>query len=256
MADEAVGPPMVVLPERVDRRLRLGPFPSARDALKFLGYAAVGSLVALALSPWIGVGTIVLGFGVAIARVDGQSPDRRALAYLRYRVGRPRRSAPVNRGPVSALARRGFVALADGRYAAMVRAGGTPMAYLPPADLAARFDRFREMLRSNVGDLILAGSLAPMRAGPVMPPPVARERMDHDAHGGYSSLIRMICHRRRVRRVDLLLASDEGGPVGIERLEVRTGSVIERLAALEVPAQRLRGRALRDAVERVAGPGG
>src|ERR1700688_4681805 len=44
------GIPVVVgLPESLDRRMRLGPFPSARHALKFAAYAAVGGSVAAIL---------------------------------------------------------------------------------------------------------------------------------------------------------------------------------------------------------------
>lgn len=253
MADEPIGPPVVALPERMDRRLRLGPFPSGRDALKFLAYAAVGSLVALALSPPVGVGIIVLGFGVAVVRTDGRSPDQQALAYLRYRFAPGRRGSIVTPAPVSGLARRGFVALADGRYLAALRTAGTPMAYLPPSELTAKFDRFRELLRSDAGDLALAASFLSMQPGPVVPRPVGADRPDRAARDEYEGLVRTICRRRRIRRVDLLIASTEAGPAGIEQLESRAESLLGRLAALEVPARRLSGRALRDLAERVYG---
>ena len=38
--------PWIGLPATFDRRLRMGPFPSVRDALKFATYAAVGAIPA------------------------------------------------------------------------------------------------------------------------------------------------------------------------------------------------------------------
>ena len=37
--------PDVALPVAIGRRMRLGPFPSARDALRFLAYATAGAVV-------------------------------------------------------------------------------------------------------------------------------------------------------------------------------------------------------------------
>lgn len=248
------GPPIVPLPERVDRPLRLGPFPSARDALKFLAYAAVGALLAVTVSPWLGLGVVAIGFGLAVARLDGAPVDRRALAVLRFLVAAAPRRTAVTRGPISALARRGIVTAADGRYVAVVRAGGAPIAYLPPAELARRFDRFRELLRSNPGELIFLASHAPMRAGPVLPEELPPDRVDRAARDGYADLLRLICGRRRVRRVDLAVAASGPGANGIDELEVRTEGLLERLAALDVPARRLRGARLREAVPRVYAP--
>ncbi len=254
MASADDGPPIVPLPERVDRPLRLGPFPSARDALKFLAYAAAGALLAVVVSPWLGLGAVALGFGLAVARIDGTPLDRRALAILRFHLAAPPKRMPVNRGPASALARRGIVTAEDGRYVAVVRAGGAPVAYLPPAELARRFDRFRELLRAGPGELVFRASFAPMRAGPVLPEDIPPDRVDRAARDGYADLLRLICGRRSVRQVDLAVAASRPGANGIDELEIRIEGLLERLATLDVPARRLRGARLREAVPRVYAP--
>jgi hypothetical protein len=253
MASPVDGPPVVVLPERMDRRLRLGPFPSARDALKFLAYAAVGVLVAVLGSPLLGLVAIALGFTVAVLRVDGQGIDRQAVAFLRFHLGRGGWVRAMTPGPTSNLARRGLAAEGDGRFVAVVRAGGTPMAYLPPTEIARRFELFRELLRAGNGEFTLFSSLAPMRSKIVAPGPVADGRPDRPARDGYADLVQLLCGRRRVRRVDLVLASNQAGSDGIADLEVRVGSVLDRLAALNVPAVRLTRRALLDVARRAGG---
>jgi hypothetical protein len=253
MAGPVDGPPVVVLPERLDRRLRLGPFPSARDALKFLAYAAVGALVAALGSPLLGLVAIVVGFAAAVVRVDGQGIDRQALAFLRFHLGYARWVRGMSPGPTSNFARRGLAPGADGRFVAVLRAGGTPMAYLPPHEIARRFELFRELLRSGNGELTLFASLAPMRATPVTPGPLADGRPDRAARDGYAELVRLLCARRQVRRVDLVLASARVGSDGIADLEVRVGSLLDRLAALGVPAVRLTRRALLDVTRRTGG---
>jgi hypothetical protein len=244
------GPPVVALPERMDRRLRLGPFPSARDALKFLAYAAAGALAAALGFPLVGLAAVLAGFAVAVLRIEGQGIDRLALSFVRFYFGRRGWSGRMPSRVSSTLGRGGVAAAGDGRYAAVVRAGGTPMAYLPPAEIARRFDLFRELLRASDGELTILGSLAPMRSTLVVPAPAGGERRDRAARDGYADLVRMLCDRRRIRRVDVMLISDRAGSEGIADLELRTRSLLERMASLELPATRLLGRALADAVRR------
>src|ERR1700691_568649 len=70
------GIPVVVgLPESLDRRMRLGPFPSARHALQVGAHAAVGGSVAAVLGfvwtvPFLGV-----GFLLSVYQNDGRALD-------------------------------------------------------------------------------------------------------------------------------------------------------------------------------------
>jgi hypothetical protein len=251
MVESVDGPPVVSLPERMDRRLRLGPFPSARAAVSFLVYAAVGSGIAAGISPLLGLGVIAGGLAVSVLRYDGDGLHRRGIAIARYWLGGvPRRIRPVVTGSTR-LAGRGFLDEASGRFCSVVRAGGAPMAYLPPPDIAARFDRFRELLRAHEGDLALRVTLAPMRAAPVLPSTPRSEGPDRLARDGYVALVRLLCARRSTRRVDLLLRSDRSGAEGVAQLETRVTSLVERLTGLGVPARRLVGRSLIDAVSRL-----
>jgi hypothetical protein len=251
MADPDDGPPMVPLPERVDRRLRLGPFPSAHDAVRFLGYAAVGTLLAAGVSPLAGFGVIVAGFVLSVVRVDGERPDRRAVSMFRYlfeRLGR--RVGPAVTGR-SSLDRSGAIPGPAGGYLAVVRAGGSPMAYLPPAEIARRFEQFRELLRAEPEGLAFRVWLAPMRPTPVLPPPVSETRADAAARNGYAQLVRLICGRRAVRRIDLLRCSTFAGAEGLTELDGQVSRLIERLTELGLPARRLSGRSLADAARRL-----
>jgi hypothetical protein len=240
-------PPIVRLPERFDRRLRLGPFPSARDALKFVGYAGVAALLAPFTSAFVWLAVAAAGFFVSVVRVDGQGLDDRALAFARWKLERSNGGRLTVNSP-SPLSRRGLVPIAPGRYAAAVRAAGTPTAYLPPAELAARFERYREFLRSIDGPMAFTVGTRPMRAAPVAPaglPPGS-------AADGYRSLVELLCRRRNVRRVDLVIGTERVGADGISDLETRIASLLDGLAAVGVRAARLRDRALEDAI-RVGG---
>jgi len=248
MAAPADGPPIVRLPERFDRRLRLGPFPSGRDALKFVGYAGAAALLVPFTSAVAWLAIAGTAFVVAVVRVDGQGLDDRAFAFVRWRL----RGVATWRTvvtPTGALARRGIVAVAPGRYVAALRAAGSPTAYLPPADLAERFDRYRELLRAVDGSLgVTVGSRA-MRAAPVLPAPTEPgPTADGAAADGYRSLVDLLCRRRHVRRIDLVLGTARFGADGIADLEVRISGLLDGLATLGIRAARLRDRALEDAV--------
>jgi hypothetical protein len=253
MPDPSDGPPVIVLPERVDRRLRLGPFPSARDAVKFLGYAAVGSLLAVLVGPLLGLAIVAAGFALSIVRYEDGRLDARAVTVLRYSLGR----LPAGRGasmtPPSRLWRRGVVPTPSGRYLAVVRAGGSPMAYLPPTEIARRFDRFRELLRAEPEGLVLRVWLSPMQAGPVVPSPVESGRADAPARDGYAELVRLLCARRSVRRIDVLRRSTRPGAEGLAELDTHVTRLLDRLSTLEIPARRLTGASLADAARRLSG---
>jgi hypothetical protein len=250
MGDPLDGPPVVTLPERLDRRLRLGPFASAGDALKFLTYAAVGALLVPFTSPYLWPVVVAGGFALSVFRPEGQGFDERAVAFALWKLRSARKEQGMTRRPENPLGRRGLLSLGPGRYMAIVRTGGTPIAYLPPVELARRFELFRDLLRSVDTSLGFAVTSVAMRPGPVTPPPLRAGRRDQAAAAGYSELVELLCRRRLVRRVHLVLGSDKVGPDGISDLEVRVSTLVERLAGLGLRGIRLRDRGLEDAAHR------
>lgn len=251
MSDGPDGPPLVELPERLDRRLRLGPFPSARDALKFLTYATSGALLAPFVSPYIWLPVVGIGFAVAVWRPEGQAVDERAFAFASWKLRRLRPEGPMTARRANSVARSGFLRLGPGRYAAVLRSGGTPIAYLPPAELARRFDLYRELLRGMDGSFALVSTLVPLRAGTLRPASGATIGADAEARAGYSELVDLLCRRRRARCVYLLVGTDTAGPDSIGNLEGKVASLLERLSSLGLEPVRLRDRGLANAARRL-----
>ena len=250
MAPTDEGAPVVVLPERVDRRLRLGPFPSARDAIKFLCYAAAGALLAPFAGVPVGLGVTALGFMASAWYRDGRPWDEQALAALRWRWRSFGRETSVTAGSENPLLRHGFVRLAPTQFVAVVRAGGTPVAYLPPAELARRFEMFRDLLRATDGHFAFLVTFASIHGGPFLPSALLRPETDAGACSGYADLVRLLCRRRLGRRVYVALGTSEAGAASIARLEGQVASVVERLAAFGLHPVRLRDRALFEAARR------
>ncbi len=250
MVEPSDGPPVVALPERFDRRLRLGPFASARDALKFITYAAAGALLVPFTSPYLWLGVVAVGFGICVYRPDGQALDERVVAFVVWRLGAPNRERLMTPLATDPMARKGLHRIGPGQYIAIVRTGGAPVAYLPPVELERRFELFRELLRSVRGGLAFTVTSAPMRSRPVVPAPVGVARADRLAAAGYAELVELLCRRRSVRRVDLALATETTGADGISDLEGRISTLLERLAGFGVRIVRLRDRPLEDAARR------
>jgi len=250
MGDPSDGPPVVTLPERFDRRLRLGPFPSARDALKFVTCAAVGAVLAPFTSPYVWLAAVAGGFVVSVFRPGGQGLDERAVSFLLWRFRNRERARSVSAASGAPVARQALVGVGPGRYVAIIQTEGTPVAYLPPVELARRFELFRELLRSVHGGMAFSVGLVPMRAGSVLPPSLGDYRTDLAASEGYAELVRLLCRRRSVRRVHLVLSTEKAGPDGISDLEVRVSTLTDRLAGLGLRPVRLRDRSLAEAARR------
>jgi hypothetical protein len=246
MADRD-GVPWISVPERLDRRLRLGPFSSGREAVKFVTAAAVGAVVSLVVEPWAGLPIIAVGAIVALWRPDGEGLDERLAAVARWALrrstGEARMTATV-RGPATLL-------LPDGRRAAVVRTAGVPLVFLPPADLARQFELYRELLRSIEGGLIISSTAVPIYAGSVLPAELSLPEAERGACEGYRELVSLLSRRRSVRRVLLALAQDAPGIEGARRLDAATELLRERLADLGVRSDRLRDRPLADAARRL-----
>lgn len=248
------GPPIIGLPERLDRRMRLGPFPSSRDALKFVTYAAAGALLSPFTSPWVWLPVVGAGFTVSVWRPDGQAVDERVLAFVSWRVRSvsPRRTA--KNAASRPLVRQGLLQLASHRYVAVIRTGGTPVAYLPPDELARRFELYRELLRSiDTGFSFLAATV-PIRSQAVRPGTPSGTGPEARALSGYSELVSLLCRRRLLRRVYFVLGTLEADPDAIGRLEGRVANLIERLGAIGLRPSRLRDRALAEAARRFGWP--
>ncbi len=257
MADDTDGPPVVPIPERVDRRLRLGPFPSARDALKFLCYAAVGAVAVPLVDVPGGLSVVGAGLLATLYKPDGQAWDERALSLLRWKYRSRREERMTGAGRQSPLLRQGLVRLAGADWVAVVRTGGAPLAYLPPAELARRFELYRDLLRGSDGRLAFLATLASIRAAPFLPPADRSLAADRDARAGYSELVALLCRRRYGRRVYFVLGGGEGGPDALARLEGQVASLLERLSGLGLRPVRLKDRGLLEAARRLgwAGPG-
>ena len=249
--DDTELPPAVPIPERLDRKLRLGPFPSGRDALKFVGYIAIGAL----LVPWAGVVAwvpfVLLGLAVSLWRPEGEGVDTRVLRWFRWELRRGSDRPGRKGGTVTPVGRGAVVPLSTGGYAAILRSGGIPLAYLPPAELRRRFDLYRELLRTVDRSLVLLSTRSPIHRVtylPAEPSPVGEERV---AREGYRELVDVIVRRRSVRHVFLALTEPGSGAEAVGRLERQVGSMAERLAALGLRPVRLRDRSLGEAAARL-----
>ncbi|MCI4372248.1 MAG: hypothetical protein L3K02_01170 [Thermoplasmata archaeon] len=241
------GAPVVGLPERVDRRVRLGPFPSARDALKFVGYAAAGAVLVPFTSPFAWVPVLAIGFAVSAWRPDGEAVDARVGRWLVFQL-QGRGGLPLRtRGPLPRV--RGCVAaLASGQRVTVVRTGGTPLAYRPPAELAVMFERFRDLLRASEGSLVLRATTAPLRDGPVLPGNAPCSVAEQSARSGYGELVMVLCRRRRSRRVEISIGTSGHSPESDRRLEEQARSLADQLASLGLRPVLLADRALAESI--------
>lgn len=248
MASASEGPPIVPIPERVDRRLRLGPFPSALDAIKFLCYAAAGAVVGEFLDLPAGLLLAGAGFLAAVWRPDGWAWDERALAYLRWKWRAVAPGSLMTEGPAAALVRGDRLEIAPSDPVTVLRTGGIPITYLPPAEIARRFELFRELLRASEGRLAFFATLGSIRSAPYLPSKSDPRAPDTEARAGYSELVDLLCRRRFRRRVYLVVGlGGAGGGAPIPRLETVTASVTQRLVALGLRPSRLKDRGLVDA---------
>lgn len=237
----------IALPERFDRRLRFGPFPSARDGLKFVLYAAAGGVLAPFASPLLWLPIVALGFVLSVAKPDGEAVDERALAFVLWRLRRRRSGAPVTEPPDGPGPRRGLLRRPGTGHYAVLRVGGAPLAYLPPSDLEHRFELYRELLRGIDGSFAWTARTDAIPPGPVSPAAPLAAGADATAGAGYSELVQKLLSQRRARRVEVLLASTEGRASGVADLERRVARLAEGLTAMGLRPIRLVGRPLRQA---------
>jgi hypothetical protein len=247
MEESDAGSPVIVLPERLDRRMRLGPFPSSRDALKFVAYAASGALLVPFSSPWLWLPVVLGGFGIAVWRPDGRALDERLLVFVLWKFRSRTLGRRVTRANMCPLVRHGLLELSPHRFVAVVRLGGAPVAYLPPDELARRFELYRELLRSSDGHFAFLATTTPIRSQAVRPVTRTEGGRDSAALSGYSELVSVLCRRRLLRRVYFVVGASGGNPDTIGRLEGHIAGLVERLSSLGLRPARLRDRALSEA---------
>jgi len=254
MGESGGGPLVIGLPERLDRRMRLGPFPSSRDALKFVIYAATGALLSAFASPWVWLPVVLVGFVVSVWRPDGQAVDERAFAFVSWKFRSIGPRSAVTRAASRPLVRQGLLQLASHRYVAIVRTGGTPIAYLPPDELARRFELYRELIRSTDASFSFLATTTPIRSQAVRPGSRSGAGPEARALEGYSELVTLLCRRRHLRRVYFVLGTLEADADAIGRLEGQVANLLERLGSIGLRPTRLRDRALAEAAYRFGWP--
>ncbi|MGA8604882.1 MAG: hypothetical protein WB788_07480 [Thermoplasmata archaeon] len=254
MADSEAGTLSIGLPERLDRRMRLGPFPSSRDALKFVTYAAAGALLSPFASAWVWLPIVLAGFAVSVWRPDGQSLDERLLALVQWKFRSLAGGKSVKEPMTRPLVRQGLLQLAPHRYVAVVRTGGTPVAYLPPDELVRRFEIYRELIRSTTDSFAFLSTTTPIRSQALRPASQTGDGPEGPARSGYSELVTLLCRRRLLRRVYFVVGTLETGPDAITKLEGRVANLIERLGSLGIRPTRLRDRALVEGGHRFGWP--
>lgn len=243
MASGEIRPDRIPLPERIDRRMRFGPFPTVRDALRFVAYAAVGALVIPWIGPWAWLPVVGGAFLLTVWHPEGTAVDQRFAAYVRWAVRTHREVDEVRR--TSARVEPGdTVRLASGVRVAVLKCAGSPVAFLPPDELLRRFRAYRDLLRGSEGGIVLASVGTPIDARPWLPTRGEAGRPDAPARAAYAEMVQLLCAGRRRRRVYVLLWEPAARLGGASRLGDRVRAIRQGLATLGAEPVRLRDRAL------------
>ncbi|HZY93215.1 MAG TPA: hypothetical protein VFG07_10665 [Thermoplasmata archaeon] len=237
-------PPVIGLPAPVDRPQRLGPFPSARSALKFVAIAAGGALVASAVGPLAWVPFLGGGFLLTAGRDEGRTLEQQLGDFVRFQVrqhaggSRPRRLPRLPRGV--------RVATIDAAHTVgILSTGGVPVSFLPPADARTLFESFRELLRSVEGGLFVRVATQPLSSTPFrLPFPVASAADESQARSGYAEMVRLLCRHRRRRTVHVVLWTSGTGAAERAALEGRMDALTASLRGLGLDPQPLQGEEL------------
>ena len=236
------GPPLIGLPAPVNRRTRVGPFPSAGAALKFVTIAAGGAILALFAGPWSWLPFLGGGFLLTTGRRDGKTLEEKAGDFLRWQARRRGRSRSLRR-PARAPSDARVARLDSGRLVAVLLSGGVPVAFLPPDEARALFEGYREFVRSVDSGFVLRVESRALDPTPHLPTQTARSvPSERPAREGYVEMVRLLCRRRRVRRVHVVLWAARGEDRAA--LLDRVGSVEERLRALGLDVEGLAGDSL------------
>ncbi len=240
------------IPERLDRKLRLGPFRSGREALKFFVYAAGGTVVAPLVSILLGVPVVLFGLAVTLWRPGGDALDERAVTVLAWGLRRLHRVSAVTRSVSRSRTRAAWVSLGPTGIAAVVRTGGVPLAYLPSRELRRRFEVYRDLLRGSGGRIAFLITSVPILAERLRPAPHLRGGAEGVARRGYEELVELIARHRSVREVYLSLGTDNASAAERARLEQESDMLEDGLATLGLSPTRLRDHALVEGAHRLS----
>lgn len=243
MPPEETRPERVPLPERIDRRMRFGPFPTVRDALRCVAYAAVGALVIPWAGTWAWLPVVGVSFLVTAWHPDGTAVDERIAANVRWAL-RTHREVRVVSGPSARAGVGDTVRLVSGIRVAVLRCAGSPVAFLPPEELLRRFREYRDLLRGSEGGIVLAAVGTPIDARPWLPSSLEGDRPDTAARGAYSEMVQLLCTRRRRRRVYVLVWESTVRSMGVSQLSDRIQALRRGLSSLGAEPTLLRDRAL------------
>lgn len=245
----------IPLPERTDRRLRLGPFSSVGDAGRFALYVAAGAPWVLWLGPVAWIPVLAVAFLLTAGRQGAATLDERLYVYLAWLLRLPSTSGTC---PMTVREDSRVAELVPGLWVGAIRCAGTPIAHLPREELERRFGQYRELIRSEtVGFCFLAtsSSLDPARWRPAAPAG-AIGPTEAAARGAYEELVGLLVRRRQRRRIYLVLWSREPSGDGAPKLLDRLERWAQGLDALGVQPDPLRGRSLAQALRRLGEPGG
>ena len=255
MAETAASnaPPLLVgLPEALGRRMRLGPFPSSRHALKFAAYAAVGGAIAAVLGVIWSLPFLGAGFLLSVYQNDGRALDEQFGEYVHFRWRTRPGPAPPGRGALDRGPEGPYVTSVPGHLIAILSVRGLPIAFLPPADARSLFQTYREMLRSLDHGLLIHMGVEPLTERPFLPPkrPPDTGHPEEAARRGYSEMVTLLCRRRYRRRVLLALWEPVGREAAL-RLEREVERLTANLSLLGLEGTRLRAAPLRTAASQI-----
>ena len=226
MAFAAVDPSSIPMHRLAHRRLRLGPFGSGRDLVKFLCIATVGATVAAVSSPLLWLPFLAVGGMIAFIRVEGQTLDDFALGYCRFQW----RSSVESHRDASGETFP-WPPASSPETPRSIRAGGIPIAYLPPQDLQHLFEGWRSALASlsqPVSCRMTGEHFSPL---PFLPYPSKLPSVERGVRDSYRELVRYLL-RQRYRRVVELSVWNETSERGPNAVAVRT-QVEELIGLLE-----------------------
>jgi len=247
-AGSAGAPVVVGLPESLGRRMRLGPFPSSRHALKFAAYAAVGGTVAAVLGVLWTVPFVGAGFLLSVYRTDGRGLDEQFGEYVSFRWrGRggptPSRDRPSDRHPSGP-----YLTSVPGHLVAIVAVPGLPIAFLPPTDARALFEAYRDLLRELDHGFVSVMGVEPISERPFQPSRRGPENggTTVTARQGYTEMVALLCRRRYRRRILVALWEPAGAEATV-RLERAVEQLDRGLGRLGLSGVRLRDGTLRAA---------
>jgi hypothetical protein len=222
--------------------MRLGPFPSVRQALKFATFSALAVVAGSLFGPLWSVPLLGGGFVLAAYRAGGEGLDERAAARLGFSLrsrGRPLpHSGEAARGP--------YGSWVPGRLIAVVATGGVPVAFLPPNDARSLFDHFRTLLNHLPEGVVIVAGVDPVHLEdlPETPSTPLAGSLEANARHGYAEMRRLLAQKRHHRRVLLALWVDARPAGAARQLDRSAERLSEDLRQMGLVPERVRDRAL------------